>query len=326
MACAEFGLTTRTFQRWKQPDTPNEDQRPLAQRPEPKQKLTPEEKALILETINQPEYSSKPPSQIVPILADRGEYLASDSSFYRVMREFGEQNHRGRAQRPESKPISSFCATAKNQVWSWDITYLNGPIKGLYYYLYLILDIYTRDLVGWEVWEEESADHASQLIRRAVMAQNLRHTKEPLILHSDNGSPMKGATMLATLYELGVIPSRSRPRVSNDNPYSESVFKTCKYRPEYPVKGFASLEEARHWCLKFVRWYRWEHRHSGIQFLSPGQHHDGQAEKILENRRQVYAAARERNPQRWRNHTRAWILKKEVWLNRPKSFDPIFGR
>jgi putative transposase len=321
MACAELGLTTRTLQRWKQPDTPDEDQRPLAKRPEPQHKLTHEEKALILKTVNQPEHASKPPSQIVPILADRGEYIASESSFYRVMREFGEQNYRGRTQRPENKPLSSFCATAKNQVWSWDITYLNGPIKGLYYYLYLILDIFTRDIVGWEVWEDESAEHASHLIRRAVMAQNLRNTQGPLILHSDNGSPMKGATMLATLYELGVTPSRSRPRVSNDNPYSESIFKTFKYRPEYPTKGFSGLEDARNWCLSFVRWYRQEHRHSRIQFITPGQHHSGQADMILENRRQVYADARARNPLRWRKHTRPWILSKEVWLNKPKSFD-----
>lgn len=132
----------------------DEDQRPLAKRSAPKHKLKPEEKALILKTINQPEHASKPPSQIVPIRADKVEYIASESSFYRVMRDAGEQNYRGRALRPESRPLSSFCATAKNQVWSWDITYLNGPVRGLYYYLYLILDIFTRDIVGWEVWEE----------------------------------------------------------------------------------------------------------------------------------------------------------------------------
>lgn len=235
------------------------------------------------------------------------------------MREFGEQNYRGRALRPEHKPVSSYCATAKNQVWSWDITYLNGPIKGLYYYLYLILDIFTRDIVGWEVWEEESAEHASQLIRRAILVQNLHNSQDPLILHSDNGSPMKGATMLATLYELGVTPSRSRPRVSNDNAYSESIFKTFKYRPEFPTKGFSGLENARSWCLRFVRWYRYEHRHSSIQFLTPGQHHAGQAEGILANRRKVYAEARNRNPLRWKRNTRSWSLDTEVWLNKPKD-------
>lgn len=154
------------------------------------------------------------------------------------------------------------------------------------------------------------------MIRRAVMAQTIRNTPGPLILHSDNGSPMKGATMLATLYELGVTPSRSRPRVSNDNPYSESIFKTCKYRPEFPTTGFSGLEDARNWCLRFVRWYRQEHRHSGIQFITPGQYHTRQAEIILENRRQVYAEARAKNPLRWSRHTRPWILSKvPLYLN-----------
>lgn len=318
-ACGVIGLTTRTYQRWKDPDSAGEDRRPLAIRPEPKHKLTQEEKKQILATVNQPQYASKPPSRIVPELADQGTYIASESSFYRVMREAGEQNHRGRARRPQSQTRASHCATDKNQIWSWDITYLNGPIKGLYYYLYLILDIYTRDIVGWEVWEEETAEHASRLIRKAVLAQGLKPDQEPLILHSDNGSPMKGATMFATLYELGVTPSRSRPRVSNDNPYSESIFKTCKYRPEYPVKGFATMEDARTWCLKFVRWYRHEHRHSGIQFLTPGQHHAGLADTILERRRKVYSDARASNPLRWKNRTRSWELEPEVWLNKPKE-------
>lgn len=318
-ACEELGLTMRTYQRWKNPATPDEDQRPHAIRPTPRHKLTDAEKAEILRAVNQPEFASKPPSQIVPVLADRGVYIASESSFYRVLREAGEQNRRGRALRPESRPPQSFCATERNQVWSWDITYLSGPVRGLYYFLYLMLDIFTRDIVGWEVWEEESAEHASQLVRKAVMGQNLRGSSLPLVLHSDNGSPMKGATMLATLYELGVTPSRSRPRTSNDNPYSESMFRTCKYRPDYPVKGFRSLEEARSWCLRFVRWYRHEHRHSAIQFLTPAQHHAGHAERILDARRKVYADARARTPLRWKRGTRMWKTDTEVWLNRPKD-------
>ncbi len=322
-ACEEIGISIRTYQRWLDPNTPDEDQRPLAVRPMPSHKLTPEEKAKILEIVNKPENASKPPSQIVPALADQGQYIASESSFYRVMHEAGEQNHRGRASRPDTRPVAGHCAMAENQVWSWDISYLNGPIRGLYYYLYLILDIFSRDVVGWEVWEEESAEHASQLIRRAILTQGLYNSREPLILHSDNGSPMKGATMLATLYELGITPSRSRPRVSDDNPYSESLFKTCKYRPEYPVKGFANLAAARDWCLRFVRWYRLEHRHSSIQFVTPSQLHSGQAETILENRRQVYEAARSRNPSRWKRNTRTWSMPKEVWLNRPKIHENI---
>jgi putative transposase len=315
LACEPFAITPRTLQRWKDERTPMEDQRPTAARPEPKNKLTQEEKSLILQTVNEPEYASKPPGQIVPILADQGVYIASESSFYRVMRAANEQHYRGRAAHPSRQTKPSLCASAPNQVWSWDISYMPGPIKGLYYYLYLIIDIFSRDIVGWEIWEEESAEHASQLIRRAVMAQGLSLSQQPLVLHSDNGSPMKGATMLATLYELGITPSRSRPRVSNDNPYSESMFKTIKYRPTFPEKGFVSLEASRTWMLGLVRWYRYNHCHSGIRYLTPNQLHTGAAESILENRRKVYEEARSRMPWRWTGETRDWSMPGEVWLN-----------
>jgi len=228
-ACEEVGVSLRTFQRWSDAEAPAEDQRPIVDRPEPTNKLTREETTIILETVHSPEFASKPPSQIVPILADRGVYLASESSFYRILRAVGEQNHRGRAQEPRHLTKAEHCATAPNQVWSWDITYLPGPVKGLFYYLYLFLDIFSRDIVGWEVWEEESAEHASHLIGRACLSQGILSQAIPLVCHSDNGSPMKGATMLETLYRLGITPSRSRPSVSNDNPYSESLFRTCKY-------------------------------------------------------------------------------------------------
>ena len=192
---------------------------------------------------------------------------------------------------------------------------MHGPIRGLYYYLYLIIDIFSRDMVGWEIWEEELAENASHLIRQAVMAQGLSLSSQPLVLHSDNGSPKKGATMLATLYELGITPSRSRPRVSNDNPYSELLFKTVKYRPEFPVKGFISVEAARTWMLGLARWYRYSHRHSGIRFLTPHQLHVGEAGSILENRRMVYVDARSRMPWRWTGKTRDWSMPGEVWLN-----------
>ena len=266
-------------------------------------------------TVNRSENADKPPSQIVPALADEGIYIASESSFYRVMHEASQIRHRGRSEKPCKRAVSRLVATAPNQVWSWDITYLPGPIKGLYYYLYLILDIFSRDIMGWEVWEEESAEHASHLIRKATLSQGLQRNRHPLILHSDNGSPMKGATMLHTLYELGITPSRSRPRVSNDNPYSESMFRTCKYRPEYPLNGFVTLEESRNWCLDFVRWYRFEHHHSGIGYVTPNQVHSGVADKVLEKRRQVYELARAKNPLRWSKSIRAWSLPKEVWLN-----------
>lgn len=246
--------------------------------------------------VHQPALQSLPPSQIVPILADQGIYLASESTMYRVMRQAEEQHHRGRSKAPSSKPISTHCATDPNRVWSWDITYLPGPARGLYFYLYLILDIFSRDIVGWEVWTEETAEHASHLIRRAVMSQKITQQAEPLVLHSDNGSPMKGASMLETLYQLGITPSRSRPRVSNDNPYSESIFRTCKYCPSYPAGGFATLEAARVWVKEFVHWYNYNHRHSGIKFLTPHQRHSGQGEEILAKRHQLYEAAKAKHP------------------------------
>ncbi|WP_460001156.1 IS3 family transposase [Paradesulfitobacterium aromaticivorans] len=321
LACEEVGISVRTFQRWCKAVEHGSDQRPLTKRPEPANKLTEAERKEILEIVNQPEFKSLPPSEIVPILADQGTYIASESTFYRIMRQAGEQNHRGRCKAPSSKPKATHCATEPNRVWSWDITYLPGPAKGLYFYLYLILDIFSRDIVGWEVWLEESAEHASQLIRRAVMAQNITRQEEPLVLHSDNGSPMKGASMLETLYQLGITPSRSRPRVSNDNPYSESIFRTCKYRPSYPIGGFATINDARAWVKEFVHWYNYNHHHSGIKFLTPHQRHSGQGEEILKKRHQLYEAAKARHPERWTRQTRNWTLPNEVWLNPEKSQD-----
>lgn len=242
-ACNELGITDRTYYRWiKQLHILGtvEDLRPIVERPEPANKLSAEEREQIIATVNQPEFSSMPPCEIVSALADQGEYIASESTFYRVLRENKMQNHRGRSVEPQHRPISTHVATAPNQVWMCDITYLNGPVKGTFYYLYLISDLFSRDIVGWEVWEEESAEQASELIKRATLAQHVMST-DPLVLHSDNGSPMKGATMLATLYQLGITPSNSRPRVSNDNPYAESLFKALKYRPNYQPKGFERL-------------------------------------------------------------------------------------
>ncbi|MEC0090184.1 IS3 family transposase [Paenibacillus macquariensis] len=238
------------------------------------------------------------PSQIVPRLADQGIYLASESTFYRVMHQHKQQHHRGRSQKPSSNPLTSHSATKPNQVWMWDITWILVPVKGIFFYFYLILDLFSRKIVGWEIWDEESSEYASQLMRRTVLSEQCVVRISPLILHSDNGSPMKGSTLLETLYSLGITPSRSRPRVSNDNPYAESIFRTCKYRPNSPVKGFQSMDEAREWTLQFVRWYNTEHRHSGLNFLTPNQRHQGQSEKIFAKRKQVYEAAKAKHPSR----------------------------
>jgi putative transposase len=241
--------------------------------------------------------------------------MASESTFYRVLKENNLQHHRGRAKKPCSKPISTHYATDPNQVWMWDITWLPGPAKGIYFYLCLILDLFSRKIIAWEIWIEESSANASVLVKRAIISEQRTLVNQPLILHSDNGSPMKGASLLETLYKLGITPSRSRPRVSNDNPYAESIFRTCKYRPNYPANGFTSLTEARQWVLAFTQWYNNEHRHSGLNFLTPNQRHNGLSERILARRKQVYEEAKSKHPERWSRSIRDWSLKDTVWLN-----------
>jgi len=318
-ACEELGISRRTVQRWRSNRTPVDDQRPYAERPTPKNKLSEEERKTIVQTVNQPEYQSLPPSQIVPRLADEGVYIASESTVYRVLKENDMQHHRGRSKKPNAKPISTHCATGPNQVWMWDITWLPGPAKGIYFYLYLILDLYSRKIIAWDIWLEESAENASLLVRRGMASEKVIAHLQPLVLHSDNGSPMKGASILETLYQLGITPSRSRPRVSNDNPYAESIFRTCKYRPDYPAKGFSELTEAREWVLAFVHWYNKEHRHSGLNFLTPNQRHDGSASEILAQRKRVYEQAKALHPERWSKETRDWTLEEQVWLNPERS-------
>jgi len=321
-ACKVIEIDARTLRRWQKQQQEEQELRDRrkesAAAREPANKLTEHERARILEVCNDPEYKSLPPSQIVPILADKGEYIASESSCYRILREADQVNRRGRAETPKTaeKP-KGYKADAPNQVYSWDITYLASALKGSFYYLYLIEDIFSRKIVGWEVHENESAAHASLLIRKACLAEGVQ--PDQLVLHSDNGSPMKGATMLATLQKLGVTPSFSRPSVSDDNPYSESLFRTMKYTPSFPAKPFESIEAARKWVHEFVQWYNEEHHHSGIQFVTPGQRHRGEDKEILEKRKAVYQAAKERNPKRWSGKIRDWSPVTEVWLNPPKE-------
>ena len=319
-ACNELGVSVRTFQRWvRDGDAVCADGRTTTVRPQPPHKLSEAERQQILEVANSAEFASLPPSQIVPRLADRGVYLASESSFYRVLRSASQQHHRGRARKPSARVVTSHCATGPNQVWSWDITWMPAAVKGQYYYWYMMLDVFSRKIVGHEVHDAESAELAALLMRRASLAEGLAGRR--LVLHSDNGSPMKGATMLATLENLGVMASFSRPRVSNDNPFAESLFRTCKYRPDYPRRPFGSIDEARAWTQQFVRWYNHEHKHSGLKFVTPAQRHNGVAATVLAQREAVYAEARQRNPRRWSRSTRNWELKDEVWLN-PERTQP----
>lgn len=315
-ACKAAGITARTLQRWRVPDgSLLADRRPDAVRPMPATALSADERAAILATTQEPRFASLPPSQIVPQLADEGVYLGSESSFYRVLHDANQQHRRGRAHPPSTRTVTTYGATKANQVWCWDISYLPSPVRGLFFYLYLVLDLFSRKVVGWEVHAEESGEHAAALLLRTSLREGIDTLKQPLVLHADNGSPMKSATLLATLQWLGVAPSYSRPRVSNDNPYAESFFRTCKYRPEWPAAGFASLDDARQWVLKFVQWYNEEHRHSGLNFVTPGQRHREEAPAVMQKRIAVYQAAQDRNPGRWSESIRDWSLPETVWLN-----------
>ncbi len=313
-ACEVLGLSSRTLQRWRENGQVKADGRGQPDsRSESHNKLSPSERQWILDIANSQEFAHLSPNQIVPMLADQGQYVASESTFYRVLREADQLAHRGKAKPPTRKRPAPLQANAPNQLWSWDITYLATTVRGVFFYLYLIMDVFSRKIIGWEVYKTESADQASNLFRKTYLREGI--AGEDLVLHSDNGSPMKGATMLATLQRLGVMPSFSRPSVSDDNPYSEALFKTLKYHPGFPDKPFDSLDEARAWVAGFQHWYNEVHRHSALKFVTPGQRHRGEDIAILEQRRLLYEAAKDRLPGRWSVKTRNWTPIETVFLN-----------
>lgn len=307
---AVLGLSTRTLERWRM--GAEEDAR-HGPRAAPPNALTPAERAVLLETMTSAPYRDLSPHQIVPRLADTGRYLGSESTCYRVLRAERLDAHRGRAKAPTQQGPRAHVATGPNQVWSWDITYLPTPIRGVFSYLYMILDVWSRQTVGWEVHETEAAAHAAALFVASCRAECV----DPMgiVLHADNGGPMKGATMVATLERLGVLASFSRPGVSNDNPFSESLFRTLKYRPEYPRQPFADIPAARAWVRDFVQWYNTEHLHSAIRFVTPADRHAGRDTAILAQRHAVYTKARAARPDRWSGETRNWTPVTDVRLN-----------
>jgi transposase InsO family protein len=315
-ACEVIGISAKTLQRWRQPG--NDQDGRLDAHHEPSNKLTELECQRIIKVANESEYTDLPPNKIVPKLADKGLYIASESSFYRILKKENQLSHRQKSKptRQIKKP-KALIATGSNQIYSWDITYLPTLIKGLFLYLYLVLDVYSRKIVGWQVYENESSALAADLMTDICQREGI--VRNQVTLHSDNGSPMKGATMLATLQQLGVIPSFSRPSVSNDNPFSESLFRTLKYRPEYPERPFVDLLAARTWVQGFVDWYNHEHLHSSIKFVTPEQRHQGMDSAILAKREQVYRQAKSENPRRWRGEIRNWDPIKEVYLNPEKQ-------
>jgi transposase InsO family protein len=316
-ACGLAGIDAGTLRRWKADDVLTQgDRRPDADRPVPSHALTEMERARILEVANEPRFADTPPSRIVPTLADEGIYIASESSFHRVLRAHGQMNRRGRAQPPRaSRPPTTHIATAPAEVWCWDVTFLPAQIQGRWFYFYLILDLYSRKIVGFEVHDTDSAEHAAHLARRTALAEGVHAMPVRPVLHGDNGATLKATTVLAMLHWLGIEPSYSRPRVSDDNAFAEALFRTAKYRPEFPLKGFADLEAAREWSARFVQWYNYEHRHSGIRYVTPAQRHAGQDGPVLAARHAVYQDARQRNPQRWSGPTRNWTPVGVVTLN-----------
>ena len=317
-ACNLIGISVRTIERWQKIGIKDRRKGPIS---EPKNKLNQTEKNDILNVCNCEEFCNEPPSQIVPKLADRGVYMASESSFYRILRENKMLTHRLKSKVRRNIKPKPLVATGPGQILSWDITYLPSNIRGGFYYLYMIIDVYSRKIVGHKVHLSESAINAALLINEVAINENI--IDKNCFLHSDNGSPMKGATMLATLQKLGIMPSFSRPSVSNDNPYSESLFRTLKYCPEYPKKAFSGLENAISWVNNFVNWYNNEHLHSSLKFISPANRHNGCDLEILKKRETVYNNAKNKHPFRWSKNIRNWTLPNKVFLNPLKEKEQI---
>jgi putative transposase len=302
-------ISEKTFKRWIKIPV---DQR-FGPSTIPANKLSEIERQKVLNTANCEEYYDLPPCQIVPKLADKGEYIASESTFYRILKEEKLLTHRGKSKPASNNKPEPLVAIGPNQVYSWDITYLKSPITGMFYYLYMFIDVYSRKIVGHEVHENEDMEKSAKLITKIHKDENL--VDGQVKVHSDNGAPMKGASMLATLQNLGIVPSFSRPRVSNDNPFSESLFKTLKYCPQYPTKPFNSLSDSREWVNDFVDWYNHRHLHSGIKFVTPADRHAGKDQQTLIKRKQIYEEAKKRNPNRWSGKTRNWDHIEKVELN-----------
>ncbi|MEI6096493.1 MAG: IS3 family transposase [Gammaproteobacteria bacterium] len=314
-ACELLEFDTRTFQRWNKECSVKDKRRgPLTA---PGNKLSDAERAHILSVVNSPKYRNQPPSQIVPNLADQGDYIGSESTIYRVLHAHKMMRHRSAARPRAHRKPDELAATKPNQLWSWDITYLTSDIRGKYFYLYLFLDVFSRKIVGFDVFDEQSAEHASEVVSATYMTENV--SAGEVTLHSDNGGPMKGSMMLATLQNLGVAASFSRPSVSNDNPYSESIFRRLKYCPQYPDKPFESTESALEWVKKFVNWYNNIHQHSGINFVTPNARHNEEDQEILTKRAQIYELAKQKNPSRWSGKTRNWARVDEVLLNTKRT-------
>lgn len=316
-ACRVVGVSARTVERWR--TSPGSHDRRCGPHRRPRNALSPGEEAQILTVLTSSRYSGLPPKQLVPQLADEGLYLASESTIYRVQRRYGLRKKKRVSTRTHvTRACTVHQATGPNQVWSWDITWLPTTVRGTYLYLYVIMDVWSRRIVGWRVADRESAEIAAELATQACTDGNVN--PRGLVLHSDNGAPMRGSTMISTLQWLGVVPSFSRPHVSDDNPYSEALFRTLKHTPAYPQLPFSDSTAARRWVARFVDWYNCEHRHSSIRYVTPDERHHGRERNVLARRNDLYQRARLANPERWSRSTRNWTPVGLVTLNpeRPK--------
>ena len=311
-ACRAMGVARATFYRRRKPSRPKTDDRPKRRQP---RSLDESERRQVLDLLHSPRFVDKAPATVYATLLDEGTYHCSIRTMYRILHDAREVRERRNQLRHPKYKKPELLATAPNQVWSWDITKLLGPAKWTYYYLYVILDIYSRYAVGWMLASRENADLAKRLIRDTVKQENV--DVDQLTIHSDRGPAMKSHTVAQLLATLGVTKSHSRPHVSNDNPFSESQFKTLKYRPEFPHR-FGSQEDSRGFCQRFFQWYNHEHYHSGLSLLTPAMVHYGHAPKILAARQELLLAAYAAHPERFvRKPPSPLPLPEAVWINPP---------
>lgn len=291
--------------------------RPSLPRPAPPRTLPPAERLAVRELLNSPRFQDHSPRQIWAGLLDEGLYLCSWRTMYRILADEDEVRERRDQRRHPAYTKPELLATAPNELWSWDITKLRGPAKGIYFYLYVILDVFSRYVVGWMIARQESAALAETLIETSCQRQAI--ARQQLILHADRGAPMTAKSMAQLLDDLGVIKSHSRPQVANDNPYSEAHFKTLKYRPEFPDR-FGSPADARVWGQTFFPWYNQEHYHTGLGLLTPATVHYGKAEPIRAQRQRVLETAFAAHPERFvRGPGTPPRLPEAVWINKPKD-------
>ena len=316
-ACRAVGRPQAShYRRHRQSPAP---QRPRRERKPQPRALAPEERARVREVLNSPEHVDKAPATVYHELLDDGVYLASVSTMYRVLREHDEVHERRRQAVHPARVKPELVAEAPNAVWSWDITKLHGPAKWTYYYLYVIIDIFSRYVVGWLLADCESAVLAEKLLADTIAKQGIEADR--LAIHADNGSSMASKPVAFLLADLGVTKTHSRPHTSNDNPYSEAQFKTLKYRPDFPA-SFGSLADAREHCQRFFTWYNTEHYHSGIGWHHPIDVHYGHATTIREARADVLTTAYTRNPERFvRKHPEPPDLPTAAWINKPDETD-----